>query len=199
MRTQFLISAAQVEQLPATGLPEVAFLGRSNVGKSSLLNALVQARIARTSSTPGRTQQVNLFLVHAGFGDFGLADLPGTGFAKAPRAVRAAFAPLVDAYLERRAELRAVLWLLDARRDPGPAEVSLGRRLREGVGARAEVQVLLTKADKIPKAQRKPRATRVATALGLSADSVLLTSASSRIGLEEVLDRVRGWTTASSD
>lgn len=192
MKTTFILSAARVEQLPCLDLPEVAFLGRSNVGKSSLLNALVNARIARTSATPGRTQHVNLFRVHAGFGDFGLADLPGYGYARAPKSVRSAWGPLIDRYLTQREALRAVLFLLDARREPSGDDLDAAARLREGVERRgAAVQVVVTKLDKLPKAKRKPQLARISASIGVDPTEIVGTSVLDRIGLEPLLERIR--------
>ena len=185
MRTTFIISAARSEQLPSLGLPEAAFLGRSNVGKSSLLNALVSARIARTSSMPGRTQQINLFRVHSGWGDFALADLPGYGYARVPRAVQAAWGPLVESYLRRRHALRVALLLVDVRRRVEPDDVSVFSRLRHRLGdGKGVARVVVTKLDKVPKSQRRPALQRVAEDMGVSPSDVLGTSARERWGLE---------------
>lgn len=194
MRTTFVTSAPRQDSLPNLGLPEVAFLGRSNVGKSSLLNALVQARIARTSSTPGRTQHINLFVVHAGFGDFALADLPGYGFAKVPTKVRSAWGPMVEDYLEHRTTLRAGLLLLDARRGVQPSDTELYEHMRAVLHGRgALAPVLLTKIDKLPKAKRKPALSAAARALRIDRPMVMPTSASDRLGLDDVLSRFSAW------
>jgi GTP-binding protein len=194
VRTTFIISAARSAQLPALDLPEVAFLGRSNVGKSSLLNALVHARIARTSSTPGRTQQINLFRVHAGFGDFALADLPGYGYAKAPEHLRASWGPLVENYLDHRLSLRAALLLLDARRDVSAEDREVYEALRGRLHARgALAPVVLTKVDKLPKAKRKPQVAAVARTLEVPREAVVATSAAGRLGLEVLLRRLSVW------
>jgi GTP-binding protein len=194
VRTTFIISAARSAQLPALDLPEVAFLGRSNVGKSSLLNALVHARIARTSSTPGRTQQINLFRVHAGFGDFALADLPGYGYAKAPGHLRASWGPLVENYLDHRLSLRAALLLLDARRDVSAEDREVYEALRGRLHARgALAPVVLTKVDKLPKAKRKPQVAAVARTLEVPREAVVATSAAGRLGLEVLLRRLSVW------
>lgn len=192
MKTTFLLSAARVDQLPALGIPEIAFVGRSNVGKSSLLNALVNAKIARTSSTPGRTQHVNLFRVHAGFGDFGLADLPGYGFAKAPKSVRNAWGPLTDRYLTQRGGLGAALLLLDSRRDPNADDLAAVDRLKATVGARGGVvQVVVTKLDKLPKSKRKPRIAQIARAVHVGPEQILGTSSQDRLGLDGLLERIK--------
>ncbi|MEO1228408.1 MAG: ribosome biogenesis GTP-binding protein YihA/YsxC [Myxococcota bacterium] len=194
MRTTFVTSSPRQELLPDLGLPEVAFLGRSNVGKSSLLNALVSARVARTSSTPGRTQHINLFSVHAGFGDFALADLPGYGFAKAPGHVRAQWGDMVERYLEHRHELRAALLLIDARRGVQPTDRELFEALYRTMHDRgALAPVVLTKIDKLPKSKRKPLAASVAAALRIDRDMVSFTSSSDRVGLDELLRRFSAW------
>ncbi|MDH3664885.1 MAG: ribosome biogenesis GTP-binding protein YihA/YsxC, partial [Alphaproteobacteria bacterium] len=109
----FMLSVAQIKQLPATDLPEVAFVGRSNVGKSTLINALTNHKqLARTSNTPGRTQQINLFDLG---GRLILADLPGYGYAKAPKPTVDSWHRLIQTYLKGRPTLRIVAVLIDAR------------------------------------------------------------------------------------
>lgn len=194
MRTTFITSVADASRLPRLDLPEVAFMGRSNVGKSSLLNALVQAKIARTSSTPGRTQQVNLFRVHAGFGDFALADLPGYGFARVPKTIQASWGPLIEQYLADRTTLRAGLLLLDARRGVEPEDRRLFDRLREVLHGRgALAQAVVTKIDKLPKAKRKPCLAEVAGLLEVPRAAVLSTSANEKLGLDELIVRLSAW------
>ena len=194
MRTTFITSAPALQHLPALELPEVAFLGRSNVGKSTLLNALVNARIARTSSTPGRTQAVNLFRVHAGFGDFVLADLPGFGYAKVPRSIKKAWGPLTDGYVQSRAELKGVVLLFDSRRDVRKEDVAMFARLREALEDHgAEAKAVLSNIDKLPKAKRKPRIAEVAGQLGIERHEILAVSSSERIGLEELTALLAGW------
>lgn len=191
METRFLLSAPRVELLPELGLSEVAFLGRSNVGKSSLLNALIQAKVARTSQTPGRTQAVNLFRVHAGFGDFALADLPGYGYAKAPKALRSTWGPLTQRYLRDREPLAMVMLLLDARRDPSIEDQRALGEITTALRDRSVViQGIVTKLDKLSKAQRKPAMSKLSQSLGLETP-LLGTSASNRIGLEDVWGKIR--------
>src|SRR3954464_5794944 len=173
---RFLLGVARLAQLPPAGLPEVAFAGRSNVGKSSLINALLGRRdLARTSNTPGRTQEVNLF-------DLGerlvLADLPGYGYAKAPLEKVKGWTDLVFAYLRGRPNLARVCLLIDARRGIMPVDEEamtlLGR-------AAVPFAVVLTKAD-LPQAAEpaapsrglvtKPESTRPAEREALEAGSV---------------------------
>ena len=142
--TEFLLGAAQVEQLPPPDLPEVAFAGRSNVGKSSLINALVgQKKLARASDEPGRTREVNLFLLD---GRMRLVDLPGYGWAKASKAAVAKFQNLGRAYLRGRPNLKRVYLLIDARH--GLKSVD-GEALDALDLAAVSYQIVLTKADKL--------------------------------------------------
>ncbi len=145
-RVEFLLSAPQLKFLPEPDAPEIAFCGRSNVGKSSLLNALTGRRaIARTSVTPGRTQELNFFEV----GDptrFRLVDMPGYGFAKAPVKVVEKWKALVRTYLRGRAVLKRTLVLIDARHGVKPVDAEMMTMLDE---AAAGYRVVLTKADKI--------------------------------------------------
>ena len=191
MRTTFITSAADVGQFPDTDGAEFAFVGRSNVGKSTLLNALVNARVARTSRTPGRTQLVNFFDVHTGQGDFTLADLPGYGYARAPKEVQRQWAPLIEKYLIQRRPLRAVLLLVDIRRDLQSDDQALFRWLQDNVATRgAGVELVCTKADKLAKARQKPALAAIAKALGVPREATHLTSATHRAGLEALLEHL---------
>jgi len=147
---RFLTSAAQLSQLPAADRPELAFAGRSNAGKSSALNALVGHRqLARVSKTPGRTQLLNFFELPHGR----LVDLPGYGFAKAPRTLREGWGDLIEGYLASRDCLRALVVVMDARR----ALTDFDRMMLGWAGeARLRCHLLLTKADKLtPSVARK--------------------------------------------
>ncbi len=139
----FVAGAMEAEQLPPPGLPEIAFAGRSNVGKSSLINALTGRKaLARTSSTPGRTQQINFFNLG---GRLMLADLPGYGYARASKTRVRAWTQLVMLYLKGRTCLRRVMLLIDARRGIGDADREVMTALD---GAAVSYQVVLTKGDK---------------------------------------------------
>lgn len=141
---RFLLGAASPSQFPTTGLPEVAMVGRSNVGKSSLINLLLrQGAVARVSSTPGKTQEINFFSTSL---DLVIADLPGYGYASVSKERRAGFASLIDAYLRIREPLRVVFVLLDARHDPMPHDLAMLERLE--MSGRRYVAVL-TKCDKL--------------------------------------------------
>src|SRR5210317_574360 len=117
----FVTSAPALAKCPPSEKPEIAFAGRSNVGKSSLINCLLNRKgLVRTSSTPGRTQLLNFFDINEAFY---FVDLPGYGFARAPRSVREQWQPMVHGYLKGRSSLRVVVWLLDVRRDPSPEDL----------------------------------------------------------------------------
>ena len=191
MRTAFLTSAADVHGFPLHQIPEVAFAGRSNVGKSALLNALAGARLARTSRTPGRTQLVNFFTVDRGVRRYALADLPGYGYARAPKVVQQSWAPLAESYLESRGVLRMVLLLVDVRRGVQPDDRALIAFMDEVLAPRGViVEAVGTKLDKIPKAKRKPALYAIAAALDLPRGGIHATSALKREGLETLRDRV---------
>lgn len=148
----FVAGAAGPEAMPDSTLPEVAFAGRSNVGKSSLLNALTGRKaLARTSRSPGRTQQINFFDIG---GRLMLVDLPGYGYAQVSAGQLKAWRKLITFYLTGRAELRRVLSLIDARHGPLEKDLVLMAMLNK---AAVPFQVILTKADKIPPAEQAAR------------------------------------------
>jgi len=180
----FVTSAATPAAFPEEGSPEIAFAGRSNVGKSSLLNMLVGKKgLAKTSSTPGRTRLLNWFDVVPQSGPrLGFVDLPGYGYAKVPKAMRAGFGPLVETYVKNRGTLALVVVLIDARRGAEDEEVELLGWLAE-TGRRA--LVVLTKCDKLPKNQRLPAAMAAKKRLGLARDP-LLVSAETGEGLADL-------------
>lgn len=149
-RAAFVAGAARLDRLPPPRLPEVAFAGRSNVGKSSLLNRLLGRRaLARVSKTPGRTQQINFFEVDE---RLVLVDLPGYGFARVPLAVKKQWRGLVEGYLTGRRTLRAVVVLVDARRG---VEADDGQLLDFLFAHRIPALLVATKADKLGRGPRR--------------------------------------------
>ncbi len=191
MRTSFVTSAADAGGFPPRDRAEFAFFGRSNVGKSTLLNRLAGARIARVSRTPGRTQLVNFFDVDSPTVAFRLADLPGYGFAAAPQSVSRTFESLVLGYLGAH-RMTAGLLLLDVRREPSDEDVQACELLKESLAAAAggELWIIVTKGDKVPKARRKPVVHRVARRLNVDVQTVSLTSASEGWGIEDLRERL---------
>jgi GTP-binding protein len=156
LRAEFVLSATAPADFPSKGLPEVALVGRSNVGKSSVLNQLVAIkRLAFVSRTPGRTQLINFFQVD---GRFYLVDLPGYGFARVPAAVRKTWESLVSSYLFDRSELRLALLVVDARREPMSNDLEVCSLLvRSGV----PYAVVATKSDKLSRARMAQQRARL--------------------------------------
>jgi GTP-binding protein len=161
-------------------LPEIAFVGRSNVGKSSLLNALVGKKgLARVSGTPGKTQLLNVFRLPT----FYLIDLPGYGWAKTSKAARQGFRVMLHGYLTSRPNLAGVVWLLDIRHPPSAEDHEVQELLVEA--GRATLAVL-TKADKLPHGQRLKAVRERARDLGVGPDDLLVTSSQTGLGMEDL-------------
>jgi GTP-binding protein len=170
---------------PEAKWPEVAFAGRSNVGKSSLLNQLVRRkRFARVSNTPGRTREVNFFLVND---RFVLVDLPGYGYARISKERRAEWKPLIEGYLRTSPELRGIVQLLDVRHDP----TSDDRQMIEFLASIGVPTLFaLTKTDKLSSAQRKTRIAALTEELSVSEDQVIPFSAVTGEGRNELAEAV---------
>jgi GTP-binding protein len=184
---RFVISAADPEGFPPQTLPEIAISGRSNVGKSSLINAVTgQPGLARTSRTPGRTRLLNWFAID-GQPAFHMVDLPGYGYAAVARETRASWLPLIEGYLADRKVLRGVVVLIDARRGPEAEEEDFIAWLAERPVATI---VALTKADKLSKSQRPLAAAAARRALGLRREP-LLVSATTNDGLDDLWRAIR--------
>ena len=178
---EFVTAAVAPAGWPREALPEAAFAGRSNVGKSSLINCLVNRKgLARTSATPGRTRQIVFFRVNA---RWLFADLPGYGYARVSQAERQSWQGLVEDYLSGRENLRGVVLILDARRGPEAEERDLiGWLTARGI----PFLPVATKADKLSPGERREARERIARELGLAPDRVPLFSARTREGRDEV-------------
>jgi GTP-binding protein len=178
---KFITSAVKPAQYPPPEFSEIAFSGRSNVGKSSLINTLVNRKhLVKTSRTPGRTQLINFFWVN---GAFSFVDLPGYGYAKVPAAIKKTWGPMIEHYLTTREKLKGIISLLDIRRTPGPEELDL-----MGWLALHHIPVVwvLTKADKFSKTKQKNRQLAIGEAMGLSPEKLILFSAKTRLGRDAV-------------
>jgi len=184
---EFVQSAVSPHGFPPPFLPEVAFAGKSNVGKSSLINALLGRKgLVKTSATPGKTQSVNFFRINDAFQ---LVDLPGYGFAKVPRAVQGRWEALVSGYLGDRPTLRGVVVILDIRRDPG----DLDRQMQAWLDAAGlEALYVANKADKLSRGQVRPRLALLARALALPAPP-LACSAQSGLGKADIWRVLDAW------
>ncbi len=181
----FASAATEPGRFPTPRHPEVAFAGRSNVGKSSAINRLLGRRgLARTSATPGRTQQINFFTVND---RLVFVDLPGYGYARVSHAVRAAWRPLVESYLETRAVLAGAILLVDVRRGLEDEEQQLLAFL---AGRRIPVALIATKIDRLNRRERE----RALTRLSASGADVIPFSSVTGEGVERVWRVIAGWT-----
>ena len=179
---EFVKSGVWPNQFPPATMPEIAFVGRSNVGKSSLINALVGRKsLAKTSNTPGRTQLINFFTVN---NSLFFVDLPGYGFAKVPRSVKKDWGDMIETYLRERRNLALVVFILDVRRDPSADDLSLRDWLDH---YRIPYAAILTKADKLSNQQALGRKKLIEKAMGKGASgNTILFSAKTRKGAEEL-------------
>jgi GTP-binding protein len=191
---EFAGAIGRPDQAPPGTLPQVAFAGRSNVGKSSLINRLLERhrkQIARVSSSPGKTQEINFYRIRAELDgtddDFFLVDLPGYGFARAPRPVREAWRPLIEGYLKRSDELLGVVQLIDARREPTPDDLRMIEFLG---GIEMPTLIVLTKIDKLKPAEREKRIKAATALLGIDADQVVGFSSTTGEGRAALMESI---------
>ncbi|SFM85541.1 ribosome biogenesis GTP-binding protein YihA/YsxC [Thermodesulforhabdus norvegica] len=182
---EFYKSVYSLDQLPEEKLPEIAFAGRSNVGKSSLINCLVQRKkLVHTSSTPGKTRSINFYLINR---SFYFVDLPGYGYAKVSKSIQARWRPLVEGYLKDRATLRAVVLIIDSRHPPTASDIQLKDWLQFH---RINTIPVLTKIDKVRKSDRQRHREEASRLLGIPVDEIFLFSSTEKIGREELLKQI---------
>jgi GTP-binding protein len=176
---KFVKSATSPEHYPRDGRPEIAFMGRSNVGKSSLINSLLGVKgLARTSNTPGRTQLVNFFLINE---SFYFVDLPGYGYARVPSAVKREWGPMVDKYLATRPNLVLSIVITDSRHEP----TDLDLQMKEWLEAKGKPFVIVaTKADKLSSNQLRATLSRATSVL--KQGEILSYSAVTRRGADRI-------------
>lgn len=192
----FVKSAIEPSDYPASAYPEFAFAGRSNVGKSTLINLLTNHKgLAKTSSTPGKTRLLNFFLIRykidetdsSGFLQF--TDLPGYGFAEVSQAEQEKWRRMINRYLEQRNQLRALIVLVDIRHPADSKDVMLLEMLRV---RRIEYSIVATKADKIPKTKIDKTVKDLAKGLGLKDEPIFPVSALNNTGLEPLYNWIQG-------
>lgn len=184
---EFIKSATKPSEYPPGNLPEIAIAGKSNVGKSSLINTLVNRKnLARTSSSPGRTQTINFFRVNE---KISLVDLPGYGYAKVSLRIREAWKPMVESYLQTREGIRMVVLILDARRGPSPEDLTLLDWLDYH---EIPSLIVLTKVDKLSQIERARQKKNLAAVPLLSGKPICFFSALTGEGKEDLWGHIQG-------
>ncbi|SMC94472.1 GTP-binding protein [Desulfocicer vacuolatum DSM 3385] len=184
-QAEFIKSATKPAQFTDPVFPEIAFAGRSNVGKSSLINTLVNRKnLVKTSSKPGCTQLINFFTIND---EISFVDLPGYGYAKVSKTIRTQWAPMVDRYLSVRKNLMGVILLIDIRRDPGKEEFELMDWFAK---RRIPFLTVLTKADKLSRTKQQKRLAILTKTLERRKEDLILFSSKTRQGREMVLGEI---------
>ena len=182
---EFVKSATRPEEFPPPDHPEVAFAGRSNVGKSSLINVLVnRKKLVRVSKTPGHTQLINFFEVNE---ELFLVDLPGYGFADVPDDVKDSWGPMIEGYLANRPNLMAIVVIMDLRRGLEEDDLEL---IEAAPHFGVQPIMVFTKADKLGKQARRQKQFDIANQFGVHADEIILFSSLEKFGIDEVWDRI---------
>jgi len=182
---KFITSATKPSQYPPADLPEIAFAGRSNVGKSSLINTLVNRKhLVKTSSTPGRTQLINFFNINDAMG---FVDLPGFGYARVPVSVRKKWGPMIETFLSQRESLKGIVAIIDIRRTPGTEEIDLIRWLEH---YNIDSILVITKADKLSRNKQTKQVNTIIQTLGVARDEIILFSAKTRLGKDAVWEAI---------
>ena len=191
IRSEYVTSAVSKKTCPEEHLPEIVFVGRSNVGKSSLINSLTNRKaLARTSGTPGKTQTINFFRVELKTPDdvrreFYLVDLPGYGYAKTSKTNRKLWAKFIDEYLSSKRDIKFVCQLIDMRHPPQESDLKSFSSLVE---KNLPVLVIATKSDKLGKTERQKHLDTIKNSLGVDTESILPYSSTKNEGRSELLD-----------
>lgn len=196
-KASYVKGAAAYSQCIVSDLPQIAVAGKSNVGKSSFINYLVNdGKLARTSKLPGRTRLINYFLINEGAEEFLLADLPGYGFAKVSDAEKLKWADLLEKYLANEQMLKHVFFLVDIRHDPTRDDVTMYNYMFKN---NVPFTIVATKSDKISKSQVKNRCRAIANFFKVGADNVLAISSLNKTGKEAVLSKIEQILTAHKE
>ncbi|MEG1527637.1 MAG: ribosome biogenesis GTP-binding protein YihA/YsxC [Clostridia bacterium] len=182
---KFLVSCSNCEQCPVYELPQIAFVGKSNVGKSSLINFITNnGKLARTSQEPGRTKLINYFLIND---NFILVDLPGYGYSKASKSEKESWAELIDGYLSNEKRLSHIFLLIDLRRVPSENDLIMFDYIFK---CNLPFTVIATKADKLSKSQVSANVRAIATELKIGEGNIIVTSATTKSGRNEIYNRI---------
>ncbi|VYU26135.1 putative GTP-binding protein EngB [Clostridium tertium] len=185
--SEFVTSAVKREQYPTTGLPEIAFVGRSNVGKSSIINALTNRRkLAKVSQTPGKTRLINFFVINNG--EFHLVDLPGYGYAKVSKTEKASWGNTIETYLSGRSELKRVVLLVDSRHKPTADDI----QMHEWIKFYGYDEVIIaTKSDKLSNNELRKKEKDIRDTLKLTKeDTLYFFSSVNKKGRDELVDNL---------
>ena len=186
LSAEFLTGAVSCKQYPDSVCPELAFVGRSNVGKSSLINSLLnRKKLVKTSQTPGKTQEINFFKINS---NFIFADLPGYGFAKVPKVVQKRWKKMIEDYLLKRGTLLAVIFIIDMRRNPSPLDLDLKTWLEtHGI----EYLLVATKVDKLSQSEATKQVNKLNAAyFNEGKDKLLVYSSKSGRGRKELWQKI---------
>ena len=184
-KVEFIKSAVKPSQYPEYDFPEIAFAGRSNVGKSSLINTLIQRKdMVKTSSKPGCTQLINFFLVNE---DLSFVDLPGYGYAKVSKKIRSQWQPMVNLYLSNRQSLLGLILLIDIRRDPGKEESDMMDWLE---AHEIPYLVVLTKSDKLSKTKQQKRLSSICSQMNREKNKVIVFSTKTKKGRDTIIEEI---------
>lgn len=185
-QARFVTSVANLSQLPDYGVPEIAIAGKSNVGKSSFINFMVnQNKLAKTSQEPGRTRLLNYFEINKG--EYYFVDLPGYGYAKVNKQEKQKWGGLIETYLKNSTRLINVFVLVDIRHEPSEDDLLMVHYLYAyGI----PFTLIATKADKLSRAQQQKALAVIASKMGVGVKDILVTSSSQKTGKEQVLERI---------